>query len=89
MVTALYEVIPVGPNSTSSVDDLKYQKSENKTQFGEELLTVKFRYKEPKENATFDSVLELAKKSKWKDENGYRAEFINLVRLAKEIYKVG
>lgn len=132
-VTALYEIIPVGPNSTSSVDDLKYQKSENKTQFGDELLTVKFRYKEPrestsklitvalnshvspkeylsknymfsaavaefgmllrgsefKENATFDSVLELAKKSKGKDENGYRAEFINLVRLAKEIYKVG
>ena len=132
-VTALYEIIPVGPNSKSSVDDLKYQKSENKTQFGEELLTVKFRYKEPKEsrsklitvalnshvspkeylsknymfsaavaefgmllrgsefkeNATFDSVLELAKKSKGKDENGYRAEFINLVRLAKEIYKVG
>jgi Ca-activated chloride channel family protein len=132
-VTALYEIIPAGGQTTGSVDDLKYQKNDTKTQFGDELLTVKFRYKEPKEStsklitlaldahvspreylsenylfsaavaefgmllrnskfkegASFESVLSLAKENIGKDENGYRAEFIRLVSLAKEIYKVG
>lgn len=50
-VTAIYEVIPVGVKSSfvQSVDELKYQTPvKNSTgNYGDELLTVKFRYKEP------------------------------------------
>ena len=50
-VTALYELIPVGikDNFTASVDPLKYQKpAEDKTaNTSSEIMTVKFRYKEP------------------------------------------
>jgi Ca-activated chloride channel family protein len=55
-VTALYEIIPVGVNDTFlvDVDKLKYQKSvtgkPNKPSYGNELMTVKFRYKNPGEN---------------------------------------
>ena len=49
-VTAFYEIIPAGSDEDIvSVDDLKYQ-TENKpktTEYGDEVLTVKFRYKEP------------------------------------------
>lgn len=51
VVTALYEIVPGGVESTfsGSVDDLKYQKAENKVgnRNSKELATVKFRYKEP------------------------------------------
>ncbi|TBR23020.1 VWA domain-containing protein [bacterium] len=49
-VTALYEVIPPGVDVPgSSVDPLKYQKTANVSAAagGSELLTVKFRYKDP------------------------------------------
>ena len=53
-MTALYEIIPLGPESEflATVDDLKYQKAElekfsSKT---DELLHVKFRYKAPDGN---------------------------------------
>lgn len=50
-VTALYEVIPKGVDSYfKPIDDLKYQQKEDgkkKEQYGDELLTVKFRYKAP------------------------------------------
>ena len=49
-VTALYEIIPAGVESSfvKSVDPLKYQRSEVSTSANEnEILTVKFRYKEP------------------------------------------
>ena len=51
-VTALYEVIPVGVNSTflKNVDSLKYQKNVapfSKSSHTDEILTVKFRYKAP------------------------------------------
>lgn len=47
-VTALYEIIPVGVKSKflKDVDDLKYSDSEIRNA-GDELLTVKFRYKKP------------------------------------------
>lgn len=128
-VTALYEIIPVGVKDefTTKVDDLKYQ--DNKTATGnytDELLTIKFRYKEPKsdvsklivhpvidmntsleltsdnfklsaavaefglllrnssfkENATYKQTIELAKQSADDDKEGYRAEFIQLVKSA-------
>ena len=51
-VTAIYEVIPVGVNSDflKGVDSLKYQKNMeplSKSSNTDEILTVKFRYKEP------------------------------------------
>ncbi len=51
-VTALYEIIPVGvkDNFTGSVDPLKYQKTEEefvKVNNSSEVMTIKFRYKQP------------------------------------------
>lgn len=49
-VTALYEIIPVGVKSefSSTIPDLKYTKTTAvKTNYSNELATVKFRYKKP------------------------------------------
>jgi Ca-activated chloride channel family protein len=51
-VTALYEIIPVGVKDsfTGSVDPLKYQQTDRlaeKVYNGTELMTIKFRYKQP------------------------------------------
>jgi Ca-activated chloride channel family protein len=49
-VTALYEIIPVGINAGElrSVDSLKYQKNKKeKLKFGNELVNIKLRYKDP------------------------------------------
>ncbi|HVW14336.1 MAG TPA: von Willebrand factor type A domain-containing protein [Mucilaginibacter sp.] len=50
-VTALYEIVPVGVNDdySPSVDPLKYQKSKDvhSGTYSDELMTVKFRYKQP------------------------------------------
>src|SRR5690606_4885177 len=49
-VTALYEIIPVGSDSKfSPVDDLKYQKTQltSEAKRSPELMTIKFRYKDP------------------------------------------
>jgi Ca-activated chloride channel family protein len=135
-VTALYEVIPAGVKSAflENVDPLKYQKNGtplSKTAHGEEILTVKFRYKSPdgdvskliehplrdhqvdfsrssenfrfaaavsefgmllrnsefKSSASFENVLEIARKAKGKDDEGYRAEFIKLVENAESLSK--
>ncbi|WKV13208.1 von Willebrand factor type A domain-containing protein [Marivirga harenae] len=55
-VTALYEIIPKGVNSYfKPIDDLKYQENKQKTEkvaYGDELLTVKFRYKAPNEEVS-------------------------------------
>ncbi len=53
-VTALYEIVPAGGKiENDGVDELKYSKAEpSDTRFGDELLTVKLRYKEPNENAS-------------------------------------
>ncbi|MFD1015082.1 vWA domain-containing protein [Winogradskyella rapida] len=122
-VTALYEIIPQGVPSDylKNVPDLKYTVAENKSDYNDELFTVKFRYKKPNENksiemvhvqanaldnistdmqfasavalfgmqlrnskydndATIDQVLALAEKGRGEDHNGYRAEFIRLVK---------
>lgn len=52
-VTALYEVIPVGVNSSfEPIDDLKYQPNEKPQTVGNttDLMTVKLRYKKPYED---------------------------------------
>jgi len=60
-VTALYEIIPVGVKSEflPSVDDLRYQKDENKIKesysaaaSSDELLNLKLRYKKPNEDTS-------------------------------------
>ena len=124
-VTAFYEIIPVGVESDyiKSIDNLKYTIATNSNN-SNELLTVKFRYKEPdgdvskllvntvidtnksyteaSEDFKFSAavalfglqlrdsnfintkksskVIALAKAGKGVDEDGYRAEFIRLVK---------
>src|SRR5690606_14372833 len=54
-VTALYEIIPVGVESEFyKIDDLKYQKTTvtSKAKQSSELMTIKFRYKEPKSSTS-------------------------------------
>ena len=53
-VTALYEIIPVGikSNFIESVDKLKYQKEAPIASGGEEMMTIKFRYKKPDGNTS-------------------------------------
>ncbi|MBC8356321.1 MAG: VWA domain-containing protein [Planctomycetes bacterium] len=49
-VTALYEIVPVGEENDSgiaTIDPLKYQKTKSDTSSGDELMTVKLRYKQP------------------------------------------
>lgn len=139
-VTALYEIIPVGVQSSfsPSVDPLKYQENKKKTSKNNspEMLTVKLRYKQPdgdaskllqksvidasnifegasnnfrfaaavaefgmllrqsdfKQNASFDQVISLVKQSMGKDTEGYRSEFLKLVKssqlLAKDLLTV-
>ncbi len=123
-VTALYEIIPVGVKSDylKNIPDLKYTRSSSSNT--SELLTVKFRYKEPDgkksklivktlmdnerefENASQDfkfsaavalfgmqirksdfvnklnknDVIKLAEAGRGSDKEGYRAEFIRLVK---------
>lgn len=50
-VTALYEIVPAGQKVENDGIELKYSKVEPaETNFNDELLTVKLRYKEPKES---------------------------------------
>jgi Ca-activated chloride channel family protein len=55
-VTALYEIIPVGVEDqyTGSIDPLKYQdnRTDNKRNYGNEMMTVKLRYKQPDGNTS-------------------------------------
>ncbi len=131
-VTALYEVIPVGVESSFDlVDALKYQPAKNqepvqvaKSDLSNEILTVKFRYKKPDgdvsklivhplvdqhvaldktsdnfrwsaavagfgmilreseyvKNYSAAEAIKLAQSAKGKDVEGYRIEFINLMK---------
>lgn len=52
-VTALYEVVPAGQKVENDGIELKYsQVKPSETNFSDELLTVKLRYKEPKEDTS-------------------------------------
>lgn len=126
-VTALYEIIPVGVESEfAKVDELKYQKTRIEPQAAttQEIMTIKFRYKDPKGSVSklivhpvkdekkalektsdnfrwsaavagfgmilreseyakgysFDDVLSLAMDARGDDRDGYRIEFMNLVK---------
>ena len=93
-VTALYEIVPVGikSNIVPSIDPLKYQKIEDShTVTGsDELLTVKFRYKDPKGTESKLIIQELYDKSVKLDDasNNFKysaavAEFGLLLRDSK------
>jgi len=127
-VTALYEVIPTGVKSDylKTVADLKYTKNTLRTDYADELFTVKFRYKKPEasisiemvhvqntdiaiaskdmnfaaavalfgmhlrnskydNNASLSQIITLAEKGRGKDSDGYRAEFIRLVKSYDEL----
>ncbi len=51
-VTAIYEIIPAGQKvENPGVDELKYSRVErSETNFSQEIMTIKMRYKEPNEN---------------------------------------
>ena len=52
-VTALYEIVPAGQKIENDGIELKYtQPKSTETAFNDELLTVKLRYKEPKEDTS-------------------------------------
>lgn len=139
-VTALYEIIPTGVQSsfTPSVDPLKYQENKkNSINSGSlEMLTVKLRYKEPdgnrskllqkpvidastifegssnnfrfaaavaefgmllrqsdfKQKSSYAQVISLVEQSMGKDKEGYRSEFLKLVKssqlLAKDLLTI-
>lgn len=125
-VTALYELIPVGVESSylKEVNNLKYTTTNSVEGFSDELFTVKFRYKKPDgeksiemvhvqkdalsegsedlnfasavalfgmqlrqskyyNNASMDDVVALAKKGRGDDDDGFRAEFIRLVKASQ------
>lgn len=131
-VTALYELVPISqPLPESDVDPSKYQKPNELTDAaaGDELFTVRLRYKDPdgqtskplevpiiakeksfdeasddfrfaasvaefgmllrdskyRGESNFESVLEIASTSSGRDDSGYRAEFLNLVKAAQRL----
>ncbi len=53
-VTAIYEIIPAGSTElVASIDNLKYQETTTHTETkSNEVMTIKFRYKEPKESTS-------------------------------------
>lgn len=63
-VTALYEVIPNDVNSEFSPKetDLKYTNNTNSENFGDELATIKFRYKKP-DGDTSSEIVQVVKNS--------------------------
>ncbi|MDG3580778.1 vWA domain-containing protein [Galbibacter pacificus] len=122
-VSALYELIPEGIDSPylKDIDSLKYTKTTATNTYGNELLTVKFRYKKPdgdtsKEivhpvndkpsptnvdfnfasavamwgmylrdseylnGTTKEQIVNLAENNKGVDKEGYRAEFVRLMK---------
>ena len=132
-VTAIYEIIPAGVESTFLPDKLKYQQFSN-TIAGvnsNEVCSVKIRYKQPdsdksvqmedlvmdahtalektsenfrfsvavaefglllrgsdfKGSANYEQILSLTKDALGKDSEGYRAEFLKLVKTAKLLEK--
>lgn len=131
-VTAIYEIIPAEVKNSpflSSVDPLKYQTPAPNTVSSNDILSIKFRYKEPlgttsilleqnlaahpvsfnessetfrfaasvaayglmlrnssfKGSLTYSQVLELATASKGIDKEGYRGEFVKLVRTTQSL----
>ncbi len=133
VVTALYEIIPVGSHSqfASSVDALQYQQAKKEPAgiLNQELATVKYRYKLPEASKSvarsltvsskeisiddvskdvrfavavaafgmklresayaqiykYEEIIRLAESARSKDNHGYRAECIRLMRVAAQL----
>lgn len=63
-VTALYEIIPVGVESSYTTSKLKYTKvNQAETNSSDELATIKFRYKKPDGDKSIEMIKEIANKS--------------------------
>ena len=65
-VTALYEIIPTGVESTfdNSIDPLKYtEQKTNPEKYADELATVKFRYKKPDGDKSIEMIQVIENKS--------------------------
>ena len=75
----LEEVIPYADNRPEEMSD-NFQFSAAVAGFG-----MLLRDSDYKGTATYESVIELAGKGKGKDEEGYRSEFIRLVKLAEHL----
>ncbi|MBP2832689.1 von Willebrand factor type A domain-containing protein [Aquimarina sp. U1-2] len=128
-VTALYEIVPIGSKSSyvKEVSNLKYTNASLDKNYTNELLTVKFRYKKPKEeksikiehtlttskfdkvsqdfnfaasvawfgmklrnskyikNQNLEDIITLANKNKDKDNQGYKSEFVRLMRSYQDL----
>ena len=129
-VTALYEIVPAGVSSEflDKTDPLKYQNNTRPAVESNDLLTVKFRYKQPsgnksrliervvsaedmnikssdnfrfatavaefgmllsdsefRQDASFNDTWNLAHGAMGSDEEGYRTEFLDLVRAASKL----
>lgn len=64
-VTALYEIIPNGVESTYSSTKLKYASNDTKkTNFSNELATIKFRYKKPEGEKSIEMIKTISTTSK-------------------------
>ena len=76
-VTAFYEIVPADSTQTfAKVDDLKYQKT--KINKSKELLTVKLRYKNPKEDKSM-LLTQIVKKDDVKNEMSENCSFASAV----------
>lgn len=127
-VTAIYELVTAEDTKKTKVDDLKYQQSQlTEAGKGEELLTIKVRYKQPTasnsvkfevpvvnryqsfaaastemrfalsvamfgmklrnspymNHVSYNEILKLSKSAKGSDDEGYRAEMIQLIETAQ------
>jgi Ca-activated chloride channel family protein len=84
-VTALYEIIPVGieDDMVEDLDDLKYQQPSKAITGGNELMTIKFRYKKPNEDKSILMVHPVV------DENKTFATAGNNLRFAAAVAEFG
>ncbi len=79
-VTALYEIIPTGVESDYVPSDLKYTKvSQNDSGNGNELATIKFRYKKPDGDKSIEMVSTIGTKKVALDESSSDFKFTTAV----------
>ena len=78
--TSTLQTFPIGPKQERSL-----KKTSDDMRFAAAVAAVgqKLRGDTHLEDFSYDEAIELANGAKGKDENGYRAEFIQLIRLAK------
>ncbi|GAA4332519.1 VWA domain-containing protein [Mucilaginibacter gynuensis] len=86
-VTALYEIVPAGikDDYSGSVDALKYQKTDEKpaASSSDEMMTIKFRYKDPKSSAS--KLSQVVVKDMPKDFNSTSTDF----KFAASVAEIG